>query len=91
MRVSKRWGGAWPLLATAPLLFQLGFGFGMNTEPCTSRSCSGQRQVCVASEARQGRSDPLGCANAYTLCLRTGVWGNPSGAAAKSCSGLRRR
>jgi hypothetical protein len=82
---------SWPLLTSAPILLQLGFGIGMNTEPCTARTCNGQRQACIASEARLGRTDPLGCVNAYTLCLKSGVWGNPAGAAIKSCSGLARR
>jgi hypothetical protein len=79
------------LNGVAPILFLFGFGFSGNSEPCQARTCSGQRQACIAAEARLGRHDPLGCVNAYTLCLRSGVWGNPTGAAVKSCTGLRRR
>jgi hypothetical protein len=79
------------LVGDAALLVLFGFGFGGNTEPCQSRTCSGQRQACVAAEARLGRTDTLGCVNAYVLCMKSGVWGNPSGAAAKSCVGLARR
>ena len=79
------------LKCTAPLLFLFGLGFSGNSEPCQARTCSGQRQACIAAEARIGRHDPLGCVNAYTLCLKSGVWGNPTGAALKSCTALRRR
>ena len=77
-------------LASIPLLLLFGFSFNANTEPCQARTCNGQRQACIASEARQGRTDQFACANAYTLCLKSGVWGNPAGAAVKSCAGLRR-